>query len=449
MFNLVSRSANVSSIRISGNNHLLCVDGLDTTTYSTVKSLELKNLRLRDQILHKFPNLKDYSIEGCEYNRTAQFLKPIQYQNISLIMKNNNPLDRSLPNGDNAFAGYQTLNSLTIVELNLDSTCLKAIKPTATPRTVVLELGTYFTLDFDDWILWRPVVWYLTINRVSSLDIFSPAFFNKLDALQQVTLQGTFPLPKNAICTFVGINTLNNRIPPMVILNSSVTASQDWNRCAATYVQAVNQKSMKDFRCPNDNTDDDCYKWAEETNKCELSSYEEKQCTGVINKEGVPFSYKNSAFSNFVEKSGWKKPSTGSQKPAKESLNIGAIVGALCALLVAITILTLTLFFIRRRRQRNLAAPVPSAPSEKYKPSSYDLSHVSIATSKSSKSSTRALEKSFFSPMQPNDQLAPPLYTASSESIAPLPAYKDVSRTRARRDSASTHATHVYETLDP
>ena len=434
---------------ISGNNHVLTVDTVLTTSYNTVKRLGLKNLRLNNQILHKFPNLKEYSIEGCEYSRTAQFLKPVQYQNISLALKNNNPLDRSLPNGDEAFTGYQTLISLTIVEPNLDSTCLKAIKPTATPKTVVLELGSYLKTHFDDWILSRPVVWYLTINRLSSLAIFSPAFFNKLDALQQVTLQGAFTLPKDAICTFVGINTQNNRIPPLVILNSSATTSQDWNRCANTYVQAINQKSMKDVRCPNDNTDDDCEQWAEETKECELSSYEEKQCTGVINREGIPFSYKNSALSTFFDKAGWKDPPAGSQKPSKESLNIGAIVGALCALLVAIAVLTLTIFFIRRRRQKNLAPPVPSAPEEKYKPSSYDLSHVSIATSKSSKSSSRPLEKSFFPPMQPNDQIAPPLYTAPSESIATLPAYKDVSGRRGRRDSASTHATHVYETLDP
>jgi hypothetical protein len=88
-----------------------------------------------------------------------------------------------------------------------------------------------------------------------------------------------------------------------------------------------------------------------------------------------------------------------------------------------------------------------SAPAIEYK--TYDLTNVSIATSKSSKSSRYALERTFF-PMQPNNEIAPPLYTSPSESARSVSAYNSPSAPPAPRDSISTHATtHVYETVDP
>jgi hypothetical protein len=90
-----------------------------------------------------------------------------------------------------------------------------------------------------------------------------------------------------------------------------------------------------------------------------------------------------------------------------------------------------------------------STPHGKYTPSGDDSTHLSIATSKTSKSSRYELQKSFFPPMQPHDEIAPPLYSAPSESVGSISAYKSPSAPPAPRDSVSTHATHIYETLDP
>ncbi len=414
-----------------------------------VNQLSLKYLHLYDQILYNFTNLKEYSIEGCEYNKTAQFLNSNQNYNLSLEMINNDPLNSVLPNNANAFQGLGTLINLTLIEPNLNSSCLQAIWNSA-PATILLELGSYQKTDFDKWGSYRPKVNSLTINNIKNLSIFSMKYFNQFDAIQNLILQGSFELEQPDLCIFTGIPIQRPADPTKVTLSSSENPSADWNECADTYIKAINQYSTNNVICPGRNTNEDCQDWANETEQCDLISYE-NNCGGVLVNPRNAFTYNNSYLYLFFQRLLWVNVTSSTRPPIPQgnSINIGAIIGALCGLLIAIIVLGLTIFCIYRNRQKDATKYMFSTPGEKYAPSSHDPTHLSIATSKTSQSSRYAMQNSFFPPLQPNDEIAPPLYTAPSVAGGSVSPYNLPSAPPAPRDSISTHATHVYETLDP
>jgi len=441
----------LTSITISGNNHSLVVNKTQMPLSINVNQLSLKYLHLYDQILYNFTNLKEYSIEGCEYNQTAQFLNSNQNYKLSLEMINNNPLNSVLPNNANAFQGLGTLKNLTLIEPNLNSSCLQAISISA-PATILLELGSYQKTDFDEWVAndKRPIVNSLTINNIKNLSIFSVKYFDSFDGLQNLVLQGSFELEKADLCIFTGITIQPPAEPTKVTLSSSKNPSSDWNECADTYIAAINQYSTNNVDCSQEGTYQDCQEWANATEQCDLISYE-NNCGGVIVNPNNPFTYNNSYLYLFFQRQLWVNVTSSTRPPIPQgnSINIGAIIGALCGLLIAIIVLGLTIFCIYRNRQKDATKYMFSTPGEKYGPSSHDPTHLSIATSKTSQSSRYAMQNSFFPPLQPNDEIAPPLYTAPSVAGGSVSPYNLPSAPPAPRDSISTHATHVYETLDP
>ncbi|UJR28808.1 hypothetical protein I4U23_010032 [Adineta vaga] len=443
---LIRGLKSVSSLFIFGNKHLLKVDSFQMPSSLNIRQLILRNLRLQDQILYNIMNLNEYIIEECEYNQGAQFLQSNQAYNISLIMKNNNPLDLVLPNGINAFNGLQKYISITLIEPKLNSSCLKTIKGSKPgAKYLTLDLGNYTQSDFSDWKGNSPIVWYLTIRSIQDLNIFPSKFFNSIDSLQKLILQGTFTLKKSHLCIFVGINVPDSAELPLITLESPQNP-QNWDRCADTYIKAINARTMADVKCSPDDTCEDCVRWSMETAQCSLVQYE-NSCSDSTLIRVKPFYYNNSYLYYFFKNQSWlDRPANYTLVPKQDSVNMAAIIGAICGLLIAMIVLGLTIFCICRYRQKD--KNFVSSPAEKYKYSSDDPSHVSIATSKTSQSSRAALQKSFFPPIQPNDEIAPPLYTAPSESARSTSVYNHPTAPPAPRDSISTHTTHVYETVD-
>ncbi|CAF1126452.1 unnamed protein product [Adineta ricciae] len=445
---LVCGLKNVSSLLISGNKHWLTTISSQLSDLQSVQKLTLRNLRLHDQILYNIINLNEYIIEGCDYDRTAEILQSDRAQNLSLIMRNNNPLDSILPNGSNAFYGRIAYKSITLIEPNLTSSCLKAIVGSKLGLlTLTLDLGIYNPADFVEWKSNSPILWDLKIFGIRNLSILPPKFFNSIDSLHSLVLQGTYPLQKSDICIFAGINVPDSTAKPLITLHSSQNP-QNWDSCADTYIKAINTKSMADIVCPSNNTDEGCQQWCTATEKCSLISFE-NSCPGITLTRVKPFFYNNSYLYFFFQQGLWtERPTDPTSYPKDDSINIAAIIGAMCGLLVAIIILGTTIFCIYRNRNNNSNKNLTSSSEKKYMYSSDDPTHVSIATSKTSQSSRTELQKSFFPPIHPNDEIAPPLYTAPSESVRSTSVYNHPSAPAAPRDSISTHATHVYETVD-
>lgn len=420
-----------------------------------VNRLSLKGFILSDQILYNITNLELYSIQGCTYTKTSNFLNATPAIHVSMEMRNNFPLDKVLPFHRDAFQNGINLINLTLIEPRLNSTSLRAIRSQASPMSLVVELGTYEPTAMQIWLTEKPTVRYLTIRNIPDLNIFPSRFFNAFHVLFQTTLQGTFTLGRSAVCIFVDINRQYNYVNPVVILDSTVQPSSSaWDNCADTYVKAINYKSMTEITCPGLNTCDDCEKWAKETEQCNFAA-QENGCPGNLENPGNVFRYNNSYLFYYFQNRSWLIPSTSSRAPPiwkQDSINIGAIIGAVCGLVIAAIILAVTIYCIYRKRQKRTPEDYAAPRIEQNKPSSHDTTHVSIATSKSSQSSRYALERSFFPVVQESDEIAPPLYTAPSESVATTSAYNAPSAPPApsgRRDSVSTRATHVYETLDP
>ncbi|CAF2521064.1 unnamed protein product [Rotaria sp. Silwood2] len=448
LHNLIRPLTNIASITISGNYHHFNVSDTEMPSFIKTNRLSLKYLRLSDRILNKFPSLKEYFIEECKYNKSAQFLMSSGSYNISLDMKNNIPLDFTLPKHPTTFENLQTLISVSLIEPELNSSCLKNLKKQKELRNLLLELDSYSQSDFTEWIQDSPLVKYFTINKISDLHIFPSKFFNKLNAIEQIKLQGTFELDKEDICIFTRINIQQNPKSPIIDLDNG-DGSKD-NICTKIYIAAINQRTIKDIKCPPKNTYDDCERWANAAQKCDFVSYE-NQCTGSTMNPGNIFFYNESYLYIFFNNRFWlNRPTNTTESTIRkdDSINLGAIIGALCGLVIAIIILGTTIFCIYRSRQKKSAKNTLSTQGEKYKPSSSDSPRVSIATSKSSKSSRYALEKSFFPPIQPNDEIAPPLYTAPSESVGSVSTYRVPPVPSAPRESVVTHTTHLYETLD-
>jgi hypothetical protein len=416
----------------------------------TVNQLSLKNLQLYNQILYNFSNFQQYSIEACTYNKNSFFLNSTQKYSISLEMKNNNPVDTVLPFGNDAFKQLGELTSLTLIEPTLNSSCLKAIQYLLSTAPVLINLSEYYPSDLINWAAFKPIFGQLTIQNIKDLNVFPPIFINKFQAINQVTFQGTFDLEKQDICIFVGMIRQLQAINPILILNSPQQGSNNWDNCANTYITAINQDSINNIICEPDNTLQDCERWAEATEECNLIPYE--NACGQIERYGNNFFYNNSyLYHFFIQELRLNNETTYPSKPPiskEDTINIGAIIGAICGLLVAIIILAVTIFLIYRYRQNEAKKNMYSTPEAKYKPSAFDSTHVSIATSKTSQSSRYALEQSFFPPMHPNDEIAPPLYTAPSESVRSLSTYHAPSAPPAPRYSVSTQATHLYETVD-
>ena len=367
-------------------------------------------------------------------------------------MKNNIPLDAVLPDGNSAFINSTVrYKSITLIEPSLNSSCLKAISRAQRPTRVTVELGAYQTSDFEYYQGNAPIVWYLTVRNLRTLDVIPSKFFAQLDGLQSAVLAGPFQLRKANLCPFVGIPIQGDRSIPTVTLETSSANLDDSNPCARTYINAINALSQSSVECPEGNSKEACERWASETNGCGLVSYESSQCAGTVPSRGPTqrFYFNGSYVQQYLNAKSWRGTTTSSPgSKDDEKLDYRPIIGALVGLLVAITVLTVTIFCIRRFRRNEKAKNVPSVPGEKQMPpSAYDMTHVSIATSKTSKSSARALEKSFF-PVQPTDEIVPPLYTAPSEAVASVSPYHVASAPPGRRDSVATHATHVYETLD-
>ena len=450
---LVYGLKNLTSITIIGANQTLTVNRTTMPAAINVNKLSLKKLVLNDQILYNITNLEIYSIEECTYGEKSSFLNSTPSINVSVVMKNNIPTDLVLPFGNSAFKAGIKLIDLTLIEPRLNSTSLTAIVDLTAPAKLVLELEKYDRAGMENWMAYKPLLWYLTIRNIPTLDIFPPGFFNAFHAIHQTTLQGSFELDRSAICIFIGINRQSDAGNEILILNSTISRpSSDWDNCTDTYVKAINYKSISDVKCPGRDSCEDCERWAKETEECNLVTQENK-CSNSTWNGGKNFRYNNSYLYHFFQNKSWLiTPSRTPATPKPDSINIGAIVGAVCGLLVAAIILAITVYCIYRKRQRHSSENVSAPRIEKYKPSAHDNTHLSIATSKSSQTSRYALEKSFFPIVQSTDEIAPPLYMAPSESGATTSAYNAPSAPPApstRRDSVSTRATHVYETLDP
>jgi hypothetical protein len=80
--NLIYGFTNLTSITISGNNHILVVNSTQMPSSITVNQLSLKNLQLYNQILYNFSNFQQYSIEACTYNKNSFFLNSTQKYSI-------------------------------------------------------------------------------------------------------------------------------------------------------------------------------------------------------------------------------------------------------------------------------------------------------------------------------------------------------------------------------
>lgn len=439
------------SITIIGNNHTLAVDRSQMPQTINVNELSLKGLRLNNQILYNITNLQTFSIEECIYNEMSQVLHSTPPIYVSVVMKNNFPLDLVLPYRANAFKNGINLINLDLIEPELNSTSLQAVRRLISPAKAFIRLKSYTRAGMTNWITTdKPIIFDLTIENIQDLNIFPPGFFNEFHATDRTTLRGNFGLEKSAICIFFGINRQRSNGNSILNLESSVPSpSNNWNNCADTYVKAINYDSINNIQCPPPNSCEACQKWASDTEKCDLISYQ-NQCKVSLTNPGNMFFYNGSYLYHFFQKKSWLNSTTyGPSISKQDSINIGAIIGALCGLLVAAVILALTIYFIRRNRRKHQSENISAPRIEQYKPSAHDNTHVSIATSKSSQSSRYALEHSFFPVVQPKDEIAPPLYTAPSESVGATSDYNAPSAPPARRDSVSTRATHVYETLDP
>ena len=426
--------------------------GANNPLSTTIKQLALKKLRLQERILDSFADLETYQVEECQYDQTSQFLNSNKTLNLSLIMINNTPLNSRLPNGDQAFTGLTNFIAMTIIEPQFNSSILNALKMLRRLPTLTLELGSYDMLDFKSYIDVNPVVFQLTINNIKNLEVLPNLFFNRLNTVRKTTLRGTFGLEKKAICLFYGMATPSYATYPLLSVESPLqnATNSGWNRCAAIYIDAINTRSVSEARCPPDNSPGDCQQLIVDAARCNFSNYETNECPKLEFDKGPTFSFRNSSLYRFMlDYLRRNQTGTDTTSSEKESLNIAAIIGALCALLLAITVLTATVFCIRRYRRREASKYLSSSPVQKDEPPPYDFSHLSIATSKTSYSTNRAHQKSIFPPLQPNDEIAPPLYTAPSESAAPLSNFKAPSAPLYRRDSITTQGTHVYETLDP
>lgn len=413
-----------------------------------INRLSLKRLRLYNQILFNFKNLTFYSIEQCTFNKTSSLLNATQTAvNMELEMKNNIPTDGILPYRSQAFLALGTLTSLTLIEPQLNSTALNAIKYSLMSSTIIISLNSYQRSDVDSLADEKLMVKYLTIKNIATLNVFRDVFFNNFHALKQVTLQGNFVVDKAAIRIFVGINKGLTAEYPIVTLDTTQTP---WNTCTWMYITGINIKSISDVPCASDPTCQTCQRWYDDTVSCDLITYEKSYISLITEKLTENYYYYNSTLYYYFQSLSCLNLQSTQPPPAKESVHIGAIIGALCGLIVAAIILGLTVYFICRKRNQYPSENEPSAPQFKKIRSSSDPSNVSIATSKTSKSSRYALEKSFFPAIQPNDEIAPPLYTAPSESVASTSNYRLPSAPAAPRDSISTHATtHFYETVDP
>ena len=412
----------------------------------------MKSLSLSSKILDLFVNVSSLTIEQCSYGRGAQFLQSSNPVEIALTMRNNIPLDAVLPDGNLAFNNpVVRYKSITLIEPSLNSSGLRAIARAQRPLSVTVDFGDYYKSDFEDYQNHRPPVWFLTIRNLRTLDAIPSKFFAQADGLQRAVLVGTLRLRKADLCAFVGIPLQGDPSLPTVRLETSQVNLDDSDPCARTYINAINVRSQSTVECPGGNSKDDCERWASETNGCRLVSYESSQCSGTVPPGGPNhrFYFNGSYVQQYLDAKSWRGTTTSSpDSKGEEKLDYRPIIGALVGLLVAITVLTVTIFCIRRYRRNEKAKYIPSAPGEKVMPpSSHDMTHVSIATSKTSKSSSRALEKSFY-PVLPTDEIVPPLYTAPSEAVASVSPYRLASAPPGRRDSVSTHATHVYETLD-
>ena len=440
---------NVTSITIVGNSHTLVADQTRMPPFIDVKELSLKGLTLNDQILYNIAKLQTYSIEECTYGQNSKILHASPPVNVVLVMKSNNPVDSVLPFRNRAFGNGTNLIGLTLIEPRLNATSLQAVKRVTWPGIVFIRLGAYNREDMSNWKeTAKPVLTDLTIENIPTLDIFPSGFFNGFTGINQLTLRGSFELEKSAICIFVAINKQERNFNTNVTLDSPFSrSSDDWNNCADTYVKAINYESMKNIECPSPNSYEACQKWASDTEKCNLISYE-NSCSVKSERPSNNFFYNGSSLYYFFQRKLWLNSTAYPSIPKQDSINIGAIIGAVCGLVVAAIILGLTIYCIRRNRRKHRSENVAAPQIQQYKPSSHDKTHVSIATSKSSESSRYALEHSFFPVVQSKDEIAPPLYTAPSESVGAHSTYNGPSAPPAPRDSISTRATHVYETLD-
>ena len=365
-------------------------------------------------------------------------------------MINNNPLDSILPGGNQAFVGLSNVISMTFTEPKLNSSVLRALGSISRLNALTLDLGAYDVSDFTFYRDQNRVLSQLEIKSITNLRILPNMFFNKLNTLGKTTLRGTFELERQAICLFYGMANPSYLTYPILTVESPARTAPNanWSQCAQIYIDAINKRTRNDIFCSPDNSALACRRWALMAARCNFSAYESNQCPPLLFTNGPTFSYQNSSLYLFFQDYPWVNEQ-GDVSPGGESLNIGAIIGSLCALLLAITILTVVVFCIRRCRHKEARKYISSAPTHKDEPPPYDFSHLSIATSKTSYSTKGDLQQSIFPPLQPNDEIAPPLYTAPSESAAPHSSFKAPSAPPRRRDSITTQGTHVYETLEP
>ena len=108
---------------------------------------------------------------------------------------------------------------------------LANISDRITGKVTERELGAHKGAECK---LCRPLVRYVTINNIKSLDIFVSKYFNGFDAIQTLILQGSFELDEDDLCIFTGITLQPGPNPTRVILNSSKISTDDWNQCANT-----------------------------------------------------------------------------------------------------------------------------------------------------------------------------------------------------------------------
>ena len=121
--------------------------------------------------------------------------------------------------------------------------------------------------------------------------------------------------------------------------------NSSWNQCAKIYIHAINTRSVSEARCPTDNSPGACRQLILDAARCNFSDYETYECPRLGFDKGPTFSFKNSSLYRFLRDYPRRNQTeTDTSSSEKDSLNIGAIIGALCALLLAITVVTVTVF---------------------------------------------------------------------------------------------------------
>lgn len=452
--NILTGVSSLASLSISGSKHTFTENPAASTCviYTSLLKLRLSNLILNERVLNCFPNITYYTVEQCDYNGIAFLTSQYNYTS-SVKMVSNNPTNTNI-DFSNAFQNFVGLPEVTIIEPKINSSILRGLTEKKF-NSLFLELNSYRKSDFEQLISSKPSPFSVTINNLFNLDVIPSGFFNAFDRITDIRLSGEFELKSDAICAFVAVNTFFESKYTQINLSPKRQSTDTWDLCALTYINAINWYSRNMIRCIPSNSLRDCRNWASAVEKCNFTGYENGKCSISYPRDDV-FRYNVSSLNKYFQGLLLNQTETDTKDEEESgSSRIIPVIIALCALLVAITVLIITIFFVRRQRQNQRNTHLIGVPTgvdkEGPPPNYHDLSHISIATTRTIDSMYPKLDPSVFPPANPTVQIAPPLYTAPSENFPLSDNLKQQSASSGGKQRASvmTSNTHVYETLDP